>query len=191
MRFPLFLLFSLLLAGSTVAQNYQAGYLLTLEGDTIQGMVAEAANGNFAFKEDRNSSRRFYHEDELFGFNVGESGYEKHVVEVLMGNFPEKRKVFLKLLVNGPLKLMEYEGEGLLFGNVYKNHFLYHPESEVPWRIPAKEKQFKSQMSRYFSDVPDLAARIKSKELGYDNLEEIVQIYNAWSLANPIGTEVN
>lgn len=187
MKMRLYLLLGvLLMALSLSGQNYQPGFLVTLEGDTVRGLVAPGASGNYAFKEDRNSSRRFYHEDELSAIDMGEGTFEKHLVEVVMGKFPEKRVVFLQVVVDGPLRLLEYQGEGLLFGNPYTNHFLYHDESEHPWRVPTGERMFRTQMSRYCADATELASSIKSGELGYDNLPEIVRNYNGWLLSQPL-----
>lgn len=173
------------LANLSHGQHFQPGNLVTQEGDTIVGLVAYATSDNMVFKENKKAHKKFYKRDQLDSFTFGESSFEKHKVEVLMGKFPEIRKVFLTVEVSGYLKLMVYEGKGLM-GGTHTNRFLYHVNSEYPWRVPHTERAFKNQASRYFSEHKELSQRIKSKDLAYDQLAEIVEIYNEWIANNPV-----
>lgn len=44
--------------------------------------------------------------------------------------------------------------------------------------IPEQEELFLQRIKLYLSDNPELIKRIESKELGYENIEEIFRIYN-------------
>lgn len=43
---------------------------------------------------------------------------------------------------------------------------------------------FKTYAPKYFSDYPELAQKIKSKEYKYNDLEKVVDIYNEWIINN-------
>lgn len=163
------------------AQSFVPGELVTLEGDTMVGLVARATGGNFAYKANKKGERNFFKEKDLGGYVMDNYRYERHLVDVLMGRFPERRDVFCKVVVEGPVRLLEYSGKGML-GGTYTNLFLAHSDAEMPYRVSQNPRGFKSQMAMYFAEHEELATQIKKKELTYDDIVGIVVQYNAWAI---------
>lgn len=176
------LLPALLLPALLPAQQFVPGDLITLDGDTMSGLVAKATGGNYAYKANTHAEKNYFKEEALSGYSMGNERYERHLVDVLMGRFPERRNVFCKVLVYGPVKLLEYTGGGIVGGGTFTNHFLEHVDAEMPFRVPPGDKAFRSQMSMYFEECEELAAKIKSRELGYDQLSDLVLEYNNWAI---------
>lgn len=179
MKFATVLL--LLLPLGLLAQNFQKGQLVTLDGDTLKGYVARAKGKKFVYKADKKGERNFFDEEGIAGYTIGEFQYERHVVDVIMGKFPERRKVYLQVLVDGPVKLLEYTGTGML-GASHTNRFLVHADSPMPWRVPQKDRAFRNQVGMYFEECTMIKDRLKSGELGYEQLNGIVVIYNNWAI---------
>ena len=160
------------------------GKLVTQEGDTLEGLIAFQGKDKFAFKADKNSGRSFFDRDELMGFEIDDERYQQHIVEVIRGNFPEKVKTFLLVVEEGPVTLLEYKGPGIFGSKEHVNYYVHM--GEQPRRVNRNPGNFKKTMRHYFGDCEELAARIKSKELGYDNLKEIVTQYNEWHAKQPV-----
>jgi hypothetical protein len=165
---------------SSSAQMFEPGMLVTREGDSLLGYVARATEVSFAYKKEKNASQTFYKDNEVAAYAVNNQVYEQHVVEALRSDFPEILEVFLLVVVDGPIRLLEYTGKGL-FGNDHINYYLQYGD-ETPYRVNRSKGYFKTTMKHYFADYPELSDRIKSKELGYDNLVEIVNTYNGWHI---------
>jgi hypothetical protein len=162
------------------AQMFESGMLVTREGDSLLGYVSKATDNTFAYKKDKNAAQTFYKIKEIATFAANNEVYEQHVVEALRNDFPEVLEVFLLVIVDGPVRLLEYKGKGL-FGNDHINYYLHYGK-EVPYRVNRSKGYFKTTMKNYFSDYEELSTRIKKKELGYDNLIEIVNTYNSWCI---------
>lgn len=167
-----------LLFSSAHAQIFKPGNLVTHEGDTLRGLVAAQTDNTFVYKPDKKGSRSIYHVKDLAGYQLDQDVYQQHNVEVLRGNFPERVKAYLKVVTDGPLMLLEYTGPSI-YGGEHVNYYLYNG-SDAPYRVNQNKGNFRSTMKLYFRESADLAQKIKSKEYGYDNLEQIVAEYNAW-----------
>lgn len=172
------LLLGMLLGTLTQAQIFKPGTLITTEGDTVTGLVAPGGGNTMVYKPDKKGKRDIFKLSELSGYKIDTAEYQLHVVEVIRGNFPEKTKAFLKVVIRGPVTLLEYRGDGI-FGKEHVNYYLHHGE-EVPYRVNRNGGNFKTTMKIYFRDYEELAQRIRKKELGYENLVEIVNIFNDW-----------
>lgn len=162
------------------AQMFESGMLVTREGDSLLGYVARATENSFAYKKDKNASQTFYKDKEVAAYAINNQVYEQHVVEALRTDFPEILEVFLMVIVDGPVRLLEFQGKGL-FGNDHINYYLQR-NGETPYRVNRSKGYFKTTMKYYFSDYPELAERFKKKELGYDDLVEAVNTYNGWAI---------
>ena len=178
MRLLLPLLFSLPMF--LQAQTFAPGELVTLEGDTMSGLIAKASGGNWAYKANGKAGRNYFKEEDLGGYVLDGDRYERHIVDVLMGRFPERRNVFCKVMVEGTVRLLEYSGKGML-GGTHGNMFLHHADAEMPYRISDNPRLFKTEMAIYFAEHEELAAQIKKKELTYENIVGIVVMYNMWA----------
>jgi hypothetical protein len=174
----------LLLGMNLQAQVFLPGKLYTTDGDTLVGLVAESGGITWSFKESKNAAEHIYTRRQILGFERRDERYEEHQVEVLRGKFPERVKDFLLVVEEGQVRLLRYDGKGIL-GGEHTCYFLHEKEMAVPLRVNVDPSNFKVQMRQYFGDYPELADRIKSKELGYENIQEIVQSYNTWYKDQP------
>lgn len=170
------------------AQVFLPGKLMTTDGDTFVGLVAEQGGITWSFKEQKNSPVRIFTRRQIAGFQRRDERYEEHEVEVLRGKFPERVTDFLLVVEEGQVRLLRYDGNDL-FGKPHTCYFLHEKEMAVPLRINVDPRNFSVQMRQYFGDYPELAQRIKSKELGYDKVQEIVQLYNTWYKDQPHDNE--
>lgn len=174
----------LLTAAGLQAQVFLPGKLITTDGDTLVGLVAEQGGITWSYKETKNSPERIYTRRQVLGFERKDEKYEEHEVEVLRGKFPERVKDFLLVVEEGQVRLLRYDGKGI-FGSDHTCYYLHEQEMLNPLRVNTDPANFKTQMKQYFSDYPELVAKIKSKELGYDQLQSIVQLYNSWYAQQP------
>jgi hypothetical protein len=178
----------LLLGVGLQAQVFLPGKLYTTDGDTLVGLVAESGGITWSFKESKNAAEHIYTRRQILGFERRDERYEEHEIEVLRGKFPERVKDFLLVVEDaegtGQVRLLRYDGKGI-FGSDHTCYYLHEKGMAIPLRVNVDPGNFKTQMRQYFGDHPELAERIKSKELGYDNIQEIVIIYNAWYNEQP------
>lgn len=185
-----FICLIILLAGLDLqAQVFLPGKLMTTDGDTLVGLVAEQGGITWSFKESKNSAVRIFTRRQVVGFQRKDERYEEHVVEVLRGKFPERVKDFLLVVEEGQVRLLRYDGVGL-FGSDHTSYYLHEKDMGSPLRVNVDPGNFKVQMRQYFGDHEELATRIKNKELGYDKIQEIVQLYNAWYKDQPHDDEL-
>ncbi|MEM6269811.1 MAG: hypothetical protein AAF998_10255 [Bacteroidota bacterium] len=168
----------LLLSSAGWSQLFQPGRLITHAGDTLNGLVAVQSDNTFAYKPRKKGPRSLYHTRELSGYQIGEEDFEEYEVEVIRKNFPEKVKSYLRVVEDGPLRLLEYRGPNI-YGKEHVNYYL-HNGYDAPYRVNRNPGNFKRTLKSYFAEVPALAEKIKQKEYQYGNLIEIVQEYNAW-----------
>lgn len=179
MRQYFFLLLLIGMGSAASAQVYLPGKLVTADGDTLEGLVAEQGGITFGYRKDKNAPERIYQRKEVVAYVRKDEHFEEHTVEVLRGKFPERVKDYLTVKVEGQVRLLQYEGKAIL-GGEYIGLYLHEHGMEMPQRVNMDPGNFRKQMSVYFGDYAELAARIKSKELTYANTEEIVKLYNAW-----------
>jgi hypothetical protein len=184
----LLLLSFLLLGLGLEAQVFLPGKLVTTDGDTLVGLVAEQGGITWSFRESKNSPVTIYSRRQVAGFERKDEKYEEYIFEVMRAKFPERIKDFLLVVEEGPVRLLRYDGKGL-YGREHVGYYLHEKGMEVPLRVNFDEVNFKVQMRQYFSDYPELAERIKNKELKYEQIQEIVQMYNAWYKLQPHDAE--
>lgn len=174
----------LLLGLGLQAQVFLPGKLITADGDTLVGLVAEQGGITWSYRAAKNEPVSIYTRRQVVGFERQDEKYEEHLVEVLRGKFPERVKDFLLVVEEGQVRLLRYDGVGI-FGSDHVGYYLHEKGMGMPLRVNLDDHNFKVQMYQYFSDYPELANRIKSKELQYDKIQEIVQIFNAWYKLQP------
>jgi hypothetical protein len=179
----------LLLGLGLQAQVFLPGKLITIDGDTLVGLVAEQGGITWSFKESPKGAERIYTRRQVVGFERKDEKYEEHTFEVLRAKFPERVKDFLLVVEEGQVRLLRYDGKGL-FGSDHVGYYIHENGMLTPLRVNLDDANFKVQMRQYFSDFPELASRIKAKELKYENIQEIVQIYNSWYSKQPHTDEI-
>jgi hypothetical protein len=174
----------LLLGLGLQAQVYLPGKLVTTDGDTLVGFVSEQGGITWGFRETKNGPERLYTRRQVLAFERKDEKYEEYQIEVLRGKFPERVKDFLLVVEEGQVRLLRYDGKGL-FNSSHTGYYLHEKGMRFPIRVNVDEVNFKVQMRQYFSDFEDLANKIKSKELKYENIQQIVQMYNSWYAQQP------
>jgi hypothetical protein len=181
-----FICLIILLAGLDLqAQVFLPGKLMTSEGDTLVGFVAEQGGITWSFKETKNGVVRIFTRRQVVGFQRKDERYEEHTVEVLRGKFPERVKDFLLVVEEGQVRTSQLRRRRHFWQRPYLLFFARKGHGDAPLRINVDPANFKVQIRQYFSDYPELAAKIKSKELGYEKIQEIVQLYNSWYKLQP------
>lgn len=108
-----------------------------------------------------------------------------------LGNpLASSNQIFLKLEIDGHLKLYSYfysqsspgmvnPATGIMGGGYSYNMDRYVLQKGDGELKKIKGASFKKDMSEYFSDCPSLAQKIENKEFRKDDLESMVNIYNA------------
>lgn len=111
--------------------------------------------------------------------------------DLMLGSiFSASTSIFLKLEEEGSLSLFKYEykqsspgsmspGGGMTGGYSYNvdKHLLLKTGGTMKW---PRDLSFRKDMIEYFSDCPELSAKIDKKEFKKDHLIEIVRFYNSY-----------
>ena len=87
---------------------------------------------------------------------------------------------FVKVIKAGRINLYLHATTGGVVGSTtYHEVFTYLVEKDgVVMRM--KKSDFKDHMANLVADYPDLQRRIHIKEMKYDQLEQIIALYNDW-----------
>ena len=179
------------------------GHVITKKGEKIEGYLKRflkiKSQRKVKFFKTLDSKPVVYNAKQLKSYKIAEDYYEAHPYEGLSG----KTKVFLLRTLEGKITLFEYyirvednQGRELTVsksGN--KEVILDFDGSKIEtetlgvkggkkymkFTSPKLLFSFKNVMSKYVSDYPELAKKIKSKEKGYKifAIMKIINEYNA------------
>lgn len=188
---PLITIILLLIIQVSFAQkNYSAGYVITLENDTIHGKIRDRFPFRFhtAHKKikiiDQNGEKTKFKAKEV-------KGYSKSGIIEYMTVQDDLGKSFARVLLDGDIKLLTIHKSGThslsepnAAGGISSTHdtysdhhyFLYNSATSQATKV--NPFIFKNQMGEYFSDYEKLAKMIENKELRIQDLEIIVTRYN-------------
>jgi len=101
--------------------------------------------------------------------------------------FSSQKNIFLKLIIDGKLKLFEFffksRSPGMQTAGGFSPGTTYTVETFIMQKGDAPLKEiaglgFRKDMSDYFRDCPEVADQIKTKELRRRDIEVIVMEYN-------------
>ena len=179
------------------------GYVITNKGEKIEGYLKRflkiKSQRKVKFFKTLDDKPVVYDPKDLKAYKIGEDYYETHPYEGLSG----KTKVFLLRTVEGKISLFDYYirveddkgAEMTLKKDGNKEIILDFDGTKIQTEVLAVKDgddylkfaspkvlfSFKNVMSKYVSDYPELAKKIKSKEKGYRVLGilKIVNEYNA------------
>ncbi|MEQ8425048.1 MAG: hypothetical protein RIA63_10085 [Cyclobacteriaceae bacterium] len=197
-----FSLLSLFIAGDAQTVNVSGQIILpnkTLDVTMMIPVVTASCEPNFQKLQHKikyyNSSGKkiALQPDEIeeikFSYNGKDIRMQSRPNSVESGNFLSSgRRILLKLEVDGKLKMFNYY-------YTQSSPGVYNPASRVRTGVfnqtttqgilekdgvlkQPNKKNFKKDMSNYFSDCPLLAQKIAGNELSEENLIEIVELYN-------------
>ena len=178
----------LLISVYASSPKWLKGYIVTLDKDTIHGILkySEYANGCSCVKfqeifRGTMGNKLRYNSNQLLGFKRGDE-----VFETKQGrNHP----VFMKRLINGQVKLFTYSYNVYGAGPPVIGHFtagpsftrvdrrsFYYLERHNGEATTVKHLSFKKEMTEYFKDCPEVVQKVDDNE--YKNIEQIVEDYN-------------
>ena len=168
--------------------NYSKGYVVTIKKDTVHGFLKEINDSRscrtLRFMDDYHNKRKFKVQ-EVYAYKRGPDTYVKksfkRPIDIL------GMDGYMKLVENGRLKLYIFtytmqQGGGMTANGVMRPMHTsikrdYYIEKGGRHQL-VKKLGFKSTMSQYFKDFPDLAKQIKNKTYKYRDLIYLVKAYN-------------
>lgn len=190
-----FLILPLLVLGQ---KDYQSGYIITNNNDTLRGHVKDRKSPPYSklykkirFKNNKIIKRK-YGPHQIIGYKQGDNQFESLWIDVSHDFFQEKytnipnsgEKCFLKVIVKGYLPYYQWEFKEQESDYIWEKS-LYKKEDEhslirVTQGILGLKKK---SLIIYFQDCPGLVDKIKNGEL--KDPVEIAKFYNKWKVYNP------
>jgi hypothetical protein len=188
-RYSLLILFSCMLSPlSGQSKNYTQGYIITIEGDTIEGWIKDRSGGMFTdlysrirFKAENTPFKKKYSPDKILGYGFSdyiyeslplreESSFFKFRYYVNEGN----ERVFLRVVLKNEV-LTYYHWEYIEEDNNYLDYIplFYRNGYDEMVRVNQGVLGLKRKhLAAYFHDCPELVHAIENKEL-----KEITDVY--------------
>jgi hypothetical protein len=135
---------------------------------------------------DENGKKQTLRPDDADEIWFDYDGVEVHMIScsnTLGSIFSTSNKIFLKVEIDGPLRLFRYYYKqrmptGASGSAVYVADDFIFQKGNGPLKQP-KAWGWKKDMIEYFSDCPDLRERIENKDLNRSEIEAIVLYYNS------------
>ncbi len=176
-------------------QAYFPGYIVTVEGDTLNGLISDRKPPPFGeiynkirFKDQRGKKKRFKL-SEIVSYKVGDNLFESVWVKRInsgLNIFDERylfddrtgEKVFLKVSTRGELSVYRWEFQEQ--GEDFIDYATYFKKMSDDFMIRATQGLFglkKKKLVPYFNDCASLQSRIQADEFKY--AEPIADYYNA------------
>jgi hypothetical protein len=181
--------FLLLLFASTLCfisrgqeTGYAKGYIVTVAGDTLNGLVKNKNMTPYRvlidikFKRDEKSKVETFSPDRLKGFRIGTKQYVSKEVKV---NFSVE-KLFVEIIVDGHLSYYALEYTGFGAGNISTYVILekINEKNQLVYDEHSVAINFKKKMAEYLKDAPGLVAKINDGTYTRKHVEAIVNEYN-------------
>jgi len=176
-----FLFICLVISNSANAQSFTRGHYQAKDSTFHRGRIAfQIGQDDFLFRGDPQSKAQKLKPENVLGFVWG------------VDSFAVLEDRFVRVLIDeGPIHLYQYTkfsertGTKNIMGDKQPGyvkfvHTYILERSAKGRRIEAeqKEKKFIKQMSDFFSDAPQLVARIENKEFGAGDIRRLVKLYN-------------
>jgi hypothetical protein len=186
---PWILLSFLILPLHAQKKGYSRGYIVTLEGETIDGWVKDRSTGTFLelyhkirFKADDARIRRRYSPEDIQAYGAANQHFESFPIYEESAFFKFRyylhenyKRSFLKLIARD-MDLSYYHWEYLDGDSNYLDHvpLFYREGSSEMVRVTQGVLGLKrKRLIEYFQDCPDLTMAIQEKELN-----EIWEVYD-------------
>lgn len=177
----IFMLFLLgFVAVAAQSQSFMRGMLVTEEGDTLQGLIAVLPKV-LLYRIPGTDDIDRYRITKVQYLQLNEHQYVVREAEVLNGHFPERVVAFMKIMVEGPVRLLEYTGEDFYGGE----HINYIIEDRNGQTIRVARSDFHHRMADFFAANAEISQQIRDKMIGYENLPAIVATFNEWLSEQP------
>jgi hypothetical protein len=153
-------------------------YVVTINNDTIYGVIENPTFGK-NYLINKNKVKIKIEKDTIKEYRYLNNVYQYFEKENI--NVFDSRKAYLKLLLNGKVKLFEYEYHFIQTGqnNVQINQVDYYyyilKDNEL---ILLRNIEYKKKLSDLFSDINHLISKINDDEYTLENIYLIVKYYN-------------
>ncbi|WP_243347638.1 outer membrane beta-barrel protein [Parabacteroides sp. FAFU027] len=198
-RFPLLLLSVLFILTLKAQSDFRTGYIITLQGDTVYGLInlrGEGANAkSCVFKSKSDQKKTIYTPQQLRSFCFTDGKYyvsgmyltpEVHIPQ------------FLEYIYQGSLNILYYPDDS-------KDHYFAMKDTSVieldhrarltgdaeeDSRLLAKAEKFKGQLKYLTYDQPALAQKIEKMTCNSKDLISIAAVYQSLSLPSRKGPGV-
>ena len=175
-------------------KNYENGYIITNDNDTIVGRVKDRKPPPFGklykkvyFK--KKHKKKKYSPKQILGYKQGSREFESLWIDVSSHLYDEKytsiqnagKKEFLKVVVKGYLTY--YQREFADSESDYINQIGLYKREDENFLVRVTQGIFglkKKNLGVYFKDYPELVLKIKNGEL--KDPIAIVNFYNVWKM---------
>ena len=194
------LLFALLLLPVLISgqKDYQTGYIITNNNDTLTGKVKDRKSPPFGklykkihFKRNKGFKRK-YNPQQIIAYKQGDNQFESLWIDISQNIFKQKytsvpdfgEKSFLKVIVKGYLTYYHWEFQD--YESEYIDEISLYKRMDEPYFARVTQGIFglkKKRLAEYFQDCPELINKIENGELR--NPVEIAIFYNNWKEYNP------
>lgn len=171
--------------------DFQKGYVVIRENDTLYGSVRDRKTGAFSRLYDKirfkgKSGKRKYAPKDLIAYKKGNTTYEALQVLSTGSLFDDEYRIssngtfqFFRVVERGYLSyyLLEYEDAD----SGYVDTIAYFKKRDSNRLVRVNQGLFglkRKKLGAYFSDCPLLAERIRNKEIKQPL--EILHFYNSW-----------
>jgi hypothetical protein len=194
MRKAIIIIFFFISGVTSFAQkNYCEGYIIRLDNDTIHGFVKD----NFLFGSYNTPNKISFMDsagnDKIYLPN-DIKGYSKANIANYLSIDIGYSNQFAKIVIDGYVRLLSIKSKSSTTtydpNNTNTNSMVVETSRDIETfylynihnltLIEVTQFRFKDSMSYYFSDYPKLNEMILNKQLTYDDLEIIVEMYNKW-----------
>jgi hypothetical protein len=162
--------------------QYEPGYVVTNKGDTLRGLIKYARQYELSlrvyFHDEKTREPQVLHPFTIRSYFVHNETYESKIYDYAPER-PDGFAVFMRRMNLGACRVYEYWNSDQERG--FTQVFLEKSGK------PMEEVQFfgfKDQMVRYFSDFPQLSAKIARVLFRRRDLPKIVEEYNTWKARN-------
>lgn len=191
-RYILLIIFALIILPARAQKNgYSRGYIITLDGETVEGQVKDRSSGTFMelykrirFKADNASFKRKYGPDEILGYGVNDQYFESVPIFEETAFFKFRYyvhnnydRVFLRVIAS-TADLTYFHWEYVDSESNYLDYIplFYRSGSTDMVRVSQGVLGLKrKRLIEYFWDCPALVQAIEKKEL--DEIHEVYDFY--------------
>ena len=178
-------------------KDFEKGYIVTLENDTISGMIKDRKGGSFpklydkVYFKRKGHRKKKYGPDKILSYQRGENKYESiwfqdHGIP-FMGFYASKEnlgeKVFFQVIQKGYLSY--YHLEFIHSDSGYIDATTFFKKDDAQSFVQVYQGIFglkKKALAKYLKDYPELAEKIENGEI--KNAFEVLNDYNSWREQN-------
>lgn len=170
-------------------KGYSDGYIITLKGDTLRGLVKDRQPGPFEqlyakVRYKKKWQKKKFRPDQIRGYGFNEFHFESVAIQEDASFFrfnyktdPSQKPIFLKVVWRTP-NLILYEWEYVEDDNNYIDSFpLFYRPQEDRW-VRATQGIFglkRKKLIPFFLDCPQLALGIQNK-----TIKTLKELLEAW-----------